>query len=172
MLDCGSSRAFPTHNTESENTYTFPFMSLITSSSFTRDSLSQVEVPQLNSDTPEFSKFCSRINLVSHIEQFLYNSFLTCISYRSANSRSNIFQERWLRASMKSRIFPDRNLSFTLYLNEIDGAERILHSSFASKSVSVTEFLMTSRPVLALEFFYLVRIPCYGWLRASKRTCI
>ena len=51
---------------------------------------------------------------------------------------------------MKSRIFPDRNLSFTLYLNEIDGAERILHSSFASKSVSVTEFLMTSRPVLAL----------------------
>ena len=63
MLDCGSSRAFPTHNTESENTYTFPFMSLITSSSFTRDNLSQVEVPQLNSDTPEFPKFCSRINL-------------------------------------------------------------------------------------------------------------
>ena len=82
MLDCGSSRAFPTHNTESENTYTFAFMSLITSSSFTRDSFFQVEVLQLNnSDNPEFSKFCSRINLVSHIEQFLYNWFLTCISY-------------------------------------------------------------------------------------------
>ena len=37
-------------------------MSLITSSSFTMDSVSQIEVPQLNSDTPKIFNFCSRVN--------------------------------------------------------------------------------------------------------------
>ena len=79
MFNCESSRAFPTHFQESENTYTFAFMSLITSSSFTRDSHSRVQVLQLNSDTPEISKIVFANQFLSRIEQFLYRWFLICI---------------------------------------------------------------------------------------------
>ena len=64
-----------------------------------------------------------------------------------------------------------RSRSFN-FLNEVDVAERILLSSFASKSVSVAKFLMTGWPVDASEFLqqgdpYLLESSLFGSVPVS-----
>ena len=51
--------------------------------------------------------------------------------------------------------YRSHSLSFTLFLNEIDSAERILHSFVAFKSISVVELFdlsVTGLPVPSSEF--------------------
>ena len=94
MLACGYSRVFPTHNTEPEKTWTSAFTSLITSSSFTRDSLCHVEVLQLNSDTPEISQFCSRINFWDTSNNFCTVGFWSVFLTECRFWKSNLFTRK------------------------------------------------------------------------------
>ena len=52
-FDCGFQCIFPRHDTESENTYTFAYERLMTSSSLTRDNCFHEELSQLIWDTPK-----------------------------------------------------------------------------------------------------------------------
>ena len=62
VFDIGFWFIFPRHNTQSENTQTFAWERLVTSSSLTRDNCFHGELSELIWDTLKISSDCSNIN--------------------------------------------------------------------------------------------------------------
>ena len=167
MFSCGNSHTFPTHNIESKNTQTFAFMSLINSSSFTRDSFSHMKVLPAHSGTPEISKFCSRnifwitskkFCTIGFLSVFLTEVIFVARTAAFIDEVMNITEQSeclsMLSISSPWRRFSiARNLVLTLSLNKVDPAERILFSSDVSKSMSVTDIWLNNFPIIALAFF-------------------
>ena len=100
----------------------------------------------------------------------------------SADSQSNLFQERSVHAKMKcmnihqmrdflsspSILSPGRRfniiriLSSTFSLNEIERTGRILHSSFVSKPMPASQLSIVDVTCTNCDILSLTRFPCHG----------
>ena len=143
---------------------------LITSSSFTRHSVSYAPVHQLIFDTPEISNLYSRINFwvtSNNVFTVGFSSVFLMECRFSEQSRArktaafidedmNVPQVREC-LSMSSILSPGgrfnitRNLAFTFSLNETNSAERRLFPLDVSKSPSMTELWVTGLPLVAIN---------------------